>query len=579
MPMFRRSPKSRPRKSRAPPVHASVDNHANWRTEEVEENPNAFYRGGPFSGGGDDAERLRAFQKSISHLDLNLQQFANAIRRLGSSVGLLGATAQIQRCLPRILHLFQVNASKLFDTGVAAYTPDFGVGPPKRNRRSSVLGVPVIKAPSVLEPQMPRINELPGELNKLAEALRTLVKRLYDVPEFVDETVHTTHWPVNKAFRGFADDLSYRADCLGDSEFKNQLGNIAFARHINELTDDLSSQADHMSDALKGFIDAGIPAIRYFQERTADRLQNLSTTATFFSAVSATTIQFSYSSRGVLQDLLNVLWISSLVFSIASAINSQLAYHWREVTYRSPGCYVPWWIYIWITYTPLLFLVVSVFAFLFGLCVFTYSTGQPSVVTVGVTAFTILTSSTLLCVGIWFLSERWTYLRTQGSHWLVDVLDEHVENTHKFGSSLVAGASSFTTRGLNRLRHVGSRVIVGLSYTVRRGNTLARNNHGEAGIEMDEEAQNGEARKETDHTDLPMTRSQEDLKGGAYRRSCISSGGESSCCKEIEHAAKIPGHESMIPHIQTSPIVTEPLSDSRVLDAIGTKKYSKQVGI
>ncbi|CAE6505272.1 unnamed protein product [Rhizoctonia solani] len=133
--------------------------------------------------------------------------------------------------------------------------------------------------------------------------------------------------------------------------------------------------------------------------------------------------------------------------------------------YRSPRCYVPWWVSIWITRTPLFFLVGSVIAFSAGLCVFTYSSNQArsvsaivtsfTVVTssallcVGfwfaserwtfartsvsaiVTSFTVVTSSALLCVGFWFASERWTFARTKGSRWLLDILEEHGEKAGK----------------------------------------------------------------------------------------------------------------------------------------------------
>ncbi|KAG9081947.1 hypothetical protein FRC07_014369, partial [Ceratobasidium sp. 392] len=194
---------------------------------------------------------------------------------------------------------------------------------------------------------------------------------------------------------------------------------------------------DRMKDSLNNFIEVGVPTIRFSQKHTATGLQNLSTVATFFSGVTATTLQpmkpvahdpHSFDDHGTpLQDLVNALWISSLVFSIASAINSQLAYHWRAAQYRSPRSYVPWWVAIWITRTPLFFLVGSVIAFSAGLCLFTYSSGQSRAVSVVITTFTVVTSSALLCVGLWFASERWTYAKTKGKRWLLDILEEHTE--------------------------------------------------------------------------------------------------------------------------------------------------------
>ena len=87
---------------------------------------------------------------------------------------------------------------------------------------------------------------------------------------------------------------------------------------------------DHIVEALTIFIEVGVPTIRFTQHHTANGLQNLSTVATFFSAVTATTIQYSYQSNSTTtQEAVNALWLMALIFSLASAINSQLAYHWR----------------------------------------------------------------------------------------------------------------------------------------------------------------------------------------------------------------------------------------------------------
>ncbi|CAE6500502.1 unnamed protein product [Rhizoctonia solani] len=141
---------------------------------------------------------------------------------------------------------------------------------------------------------------------------------------------------------------------------------------------------------------------------------------------------FSFQAHGdPLPDLVNALWISSLIFSIASAINSQLAYRWSVAIYRSPRCYVPWWVSVWIARTPLFFLVGSVIAFSVGICVFTYSSGQARSVSAAVTSFTVVTSSALLCVGFWFALERWAFARTKGNQWLFDILKEHGEKAGK----------------------------------------------------------------------------------------------------------------------------------------------------
>lgn len=75
----------------------------------------------------------------------------------------------------------------------------------------------------------------------------------------------------------------------------------------------------------------GIPTINASQKHSVSGFDDLSTVATFFSGVTATMFQFSYSSNGgKLPDSVNVLWFLSFVFSISAAINSLLALTWTQ---------------------------------------------------------------------------------------------------------------------------------------------------------------------------------------------------------------------------------------------------------
>jgi lysylphosphatidylglycerol synthetase-like protein (DUF2156 family) len=78
-------------------------------------------------------------------------------------------------------------------------------------------------------------------------------------------------------------------------------------------------------------IRAGVPTIRFAQEHGAANLLNLSTVATFFSAVTATTLQYTYNSHGTpLENAVNAFWFTSMVFSIAAAVNSLLGLTWKQ---------------------------------------------------------------------------------------------------------------------------------------------------------------------------------------------------------------------------------------------------------
>jgi hypothetical protein len=68
-----------------------------------------------------------------------------------------------------------------------------------------------------------------------------------------------------------------------------------------------------------------MPAIRYEQKRDYDSVLNMSTMATFFSAVTATTLQTSLSSSQTpLSSIVDTFWFCSLVLSIGAALNSLL---------------------------------------------------------------------------------------------------------------------------------------------------------------------------------------------------------------------------------------------------------------
>lgn len=59
-------------------------------------------------------ERFRVFDERIRSLDLKLQAFANAVRQLGSSAGLLNAAYHLRARLTQIQYFFRENVSPLW---------------------------------------------------------------------------------------------------------------------------------------------------------------------------------------------------------------------------------------------------------------------------------------------------------------------------------------------------------------------------------------------------------------------------------------------------------------------------------
>lgn len=67
------------------------------------------------------------------------------------------------------------------------------------------------------------------------------------------------------------------------------------------------------------------------QQNVAANRLNLSTVSTFFSAVTATMIQFSYGQTDtIIANTVNGCWFISLVLSISSVISSVLAVNWMQ---------------------------------------------------------------------------------------------------------------------------------------------------------------------------------------------------------------------------------------------------------
>jgi hypothetical protein len=75
----------------------------------------------------------------------------------------------------------------------------------------------------------------------------------------------------------------------------------------------------------------GIPAIQFEETNGANNLRTLSAVAIFLSGVIIAALQISLPLRPAkLVEVVNSFWLFSLVFSIATAMNSFLALAWRQ---------------------------------------------------------------------------------------------------------------------------------------------------------------------------------------------------------------------------------------------------------
>ncbi|KAG2337636.1 WD40 repeat-like protein [Suillus weaverae] len=342
------------------------------------------------------SESFNKFEKRMENLDKELRNFANAARQLGSSVGILSSGFRLRERLAKLLFLFRENAATLFPRKISRQPREAPIIHEWTERRRTD-NQPLSKA-------HPDPESFPDQFAGFAEDVVTFLNCLNEFPEFTDDAV-------NRSMRAFECDLKYWASCL--QEYKGQFRYPAVQRYIHDLTSEIGEHVNNITVNLSMFIEIGVPTIRFAQHHAASNLLNLSTVATFFSIVTATTLQSSCRlTDGVLETSVNAFWFSSLVFSIAAAVNSLLGLTWKQAIYRSPGHRVPWWVLIWIKRSPLVFLVMSVACFSVGLMLFTYTTKQA------------VTSFGLAVVSAWFVSERWVFVRYHGQIWLDDAINE-----------------------------------------------------------------------------------------------------------------------------------------------------------
>ncbi len=148
----------------------------------------------------------------VQRLDKELQSFINAVRQLGSSVGILSSAYHLRARLTQLLHLFRENAAELFRN---IHREPFQIAElkrftsRKRSKRPTHRMRPVVKVTS--DPEA-----MPEQLGLLAKDLLAFLQCLNQIPEFTDEVV-------NSSAMGFHQDLMYWSSCLKDYE-----GNIVF---------------------------------------------------------------------------------------------------------------------------------------------------------------------------------------------------------------------------------------------------------------------------------------------------------------------------------------------------------------
>jgi hypothetical protein len=122
---------------------------------------------------------------------MQLRNFANAARQLGSSVGILSSAFRLRERLTKLLFLFRENAATLFPRKISRQPRETLVNPNLMDRRRTWRGhQPSLKSMVTdgdLDPE-----SFPGQFAGFAQDVVTFLNCLNEFPEFTDEAVNTS---------------------------------------------------------------------------------------------------------------------------------------------------------------------------------------------------------------------------------------------------------------------------------------------------------------------------------------------------------------------------------------------------
>ncbi|KAF8524631.1 hypothetical protein BU17DRAFT_84682 [Hysterangium stoloniferum] len=364
------------------------------------------------------------FIRQYKVLDRELQQFQNAVQELGSSVDLVISTRSMRDQAAMISWILEDNASRLFSQDASQFQPSSG----GFRGNASTGPTQVLRLHGS---QKPTAETLHTELKVMADKIDFLKMAILAFPDF---NIDDDNWPLGQ----ITEDFLYWSDCLSShlgmffiispvasaSEVAVLMIVLALAEshrtkaaqfYIQGLSKEIGNHFQEISGRLVSF-NHRVPAVLRSQRRHISNLQNLSTMATFFSAVTATMLQFSIPSGGSggLEDAVNAFWFGSLVLSVASALNSFLAYTRRTAMY-SPKPRLNAISWRWIRLSPAIFLTLSVISFLAGLgCFAVVSQARGTQIVVFICE--LLSISTLTALLLLSIEDKWRY--SQLRHYL-----------------------------------------------------------------------------------------------------------------------------------------------------------------
>ncbi|KIO25365.1 hypothetical protein M407DRAFT_210637 [Tulasnella calospora MUT 4182] len=235
-------------------------------------------------------EDFALFSQAMKSLNPTFEAFMRALRLIGSSSRLIHTSEELQSRLNNVSDLFKSNSAEIWKDFSGGLGSD---GLPSELQGSSGPGTPSA------------INLLPCIMYDLSETLKTFLGRLGDIPEFWGQDL-------TDALHEFGDWIRFRAGRILTHRGRPQTGaflarpfhspfvsesrlteNRTIRQYISQVMKEMTNHITSISRALSAFNRDGFNVIRGSQDQTQNRLQNMSTVATFLSGVTATTMQYA----------------------------------------------------------------------------------------------------------------------------------------------------------------------------------------------------------------------------------------------------------------------------------------------
>ncbi|KZT24215.1 hypothetical protein NEOLEDRAFT_1179466 [Neolentinus lepideus HHB14362 ss-1] len=346
--------------------------------------------------------KLDEIWQDVEPLDDSLRDLETKTLSLGGSARMAFSCHQIRYRIRQVANLFYDSASPETPFGphpIRQQTSE--MGPSRRifgHKPIDVLGV--------------KLSDFPTCLDSLVRDMGGFLECINEFPPYNDEAV-------NSSVSAFEKDLKYWASCL--RSYTGSYETPGMKRYLRGRWDSFKEHLGSINTALAQFTHLGVDTIKSTQNHAATNLTNLATIATFLSAVTASTLQYSLSYKPIASiEATEGLWFSSLVLSIGAAVNYLQQYSRNACPLVGSG--------VDQTFSSGIPRIVSLVLFNRA-CSLTL---QSVVVHAITTAVTIFTTMGLAIFATWFSFERWIFYLYGGEKMLSDVLLDFKEKVVVF---------------------------------------------------------------------------------------------------------------------------------------------------